>query len=139
MGYVYHTGELNWTNNLAEYQQAKHAYLKSAKLPSSSKYTQEDLDRGFNVSGLWSWSRHPNFACEMGIWITFYHWAAFSSQAFINYSLVGTIGYVLVFMASTPITESISAGKYPQYKEYQQLVGTFLPGVLGGVWKRKRN
>src|ERR1700744_4221794 len=97
----------------SEYQQAKHAYLKTAKLPINSKYTQEDLDRGFVVSGLWSWSRHPNFACEMSIWVTFYHWAGFASNALINWTVVGTIGYVLIFVGSTPLTESISASKYP--------------------------
>ena len=56
------------TDRVADYQGAKHAYLKSAKLPANSKYSQEDLDRGFVVSGLWSWSRHPNFAAEQAIW-----------------------------------------------------------------------
>jgi hypothetical protein len=30
----------------------------------------------------------------------------------------------------------LSAGKYPEYKEYQKLVGRFVPGVLGGVFRR---
>jgi steroid 5-alpha reductase family enzyme len=73
----------------------------------------------------------------MAIWITVYHWAAFMSKSYFNYSLAGTIGYFYIFMASTPLTESISASKYPQYKEYQQLVGRFMPGFLGGIFKRK--
>ena len=43
------------------------------------------------------------------------------------------ICYLLVFQGSTPITEWISGGKYPEYKLYQQWVGMFLP--LGPGWK----
>ncbi|KAF2664071.1 DUF1295-domain-containing protein [Microthyrium microscopicum] len=119
------------------YQNAKHAYLKSAKLPHNSQYTQEDLDRGFVVSGLWSWSRHPNLACEMFNWITLYQWAGFTSHSILNWTIFGTIAYVLIFIGSAPLTERISSGKYPQYKEYQQLVGKFLPSLLGGFRKSK--
>jgi steroid 5-alpha reductase family enzyme len=74
----------------------------------------------------------------MAIWITFYNWAAFASSALINWTMVGTVGYVLIFCGSTPLTEWISANKYPQYKEYQKLVGMFVPGLLGGLFKGKQ-
>lgn len=46
------------------------------------------------------------------------------------------IAYSLVFQGSTPITEYISAGKYPEYELYQKKVGRFLP-KLGGGWNEK--
>lgn len=49
----------------ADFQQAKKEYQKTAKPPP--KYLADDLDRGFVVTGLWSWSRHPNFAAEQGM------------------------------------------------------------------------
>ena len=119
------------TDRVADYQGAKHAYLKSAKLPANSKYSQEDLDRGFVVSGLWSWSRHPNFAAEQAIWFMFYQWGAFTSRSMINWTGVGILGLFGIFHGSTWLTEKISAKKYPQYKDYQKLVGRFLPGALG--------
>lgn len=119
------------TDHVADFQGAKHAYLKSAKLPSNSKYSQEDLDRGFVVSGLWSWSRHPNFAAEQAIWFMFYQWGAFTSRSMINWTGVGILGLFGIFHGSTWLTEKISAKKYPQYKDYQKLVGRFLPGALG--------
>jgi steroid 5-alpha reductase family enzyme len=118
---------------LVDYQTTKHNYLKTAKIPQGSKYSQVDLDRGFNVSGLWSWSRHPNFACEQTIWIVFYQWGAFASQSPLNWTVAGAIGLVGIFTASTWLTELITAKKYPQYKEYQRLVSKFFPGFLGGV------
>ena len=46
------------------------------------------------------------------------------------------ISYLLVFQGSTPITEWISGGKYPEYKSYKQRVGRFLP-KLGSGWNEK--
>lgn len=37
------------------------------------------------------------------------------------------VSYLLVFQGSTPITESVTGGKYPEYKFYQERVGKFLP------------
>lgn len=35
-----------------------------------------------------------------------------------------------IFQGSTSLTEAISAEKYPEYKEYQGLVGMFVPWPL---------
>ena len=43
---------------------------------------------------------------------------------------------MLVFQGSTPITEWISGGKYPEYELYKKRVGRFLP-KLGGGWNEK--
>jgi steroid 5-alpha reductase family enzyme len=40
----------------------------------------------------------------------------------------------LVFAGSTPLTEWISSGKYPEYKLYQQRVGKFIPSILAEGW-----
>jgi len=37
------------------------------------------------------------------------------------------MAYLMLFQASTWFTELITARKYPEYKEYQQRVGKFLP------------
>jgi steroid 5-alpha reductase family enzyme len=112
------------------YQQAKKRYQATAKLPVDSKYSAEDLDRGFVVSGLWSWSRHPNFAAEQAIWVVLYQWACYASDSLFNWTLTGAMGYLLLFQGSTWFTERISTGKYPEYKEYQRLVGRFIPKWL---------
>lgn len=36
----------------------------------------------------------------------------------------------MIFQGSTPLGEEISAGKYPEYKDYQRLVGRFLPKFM---------
>lgn len=40
---------------------------------------------------------------------------------------MGAMGYLLLFQASTWLTELISADKYPEYNDYQSRVGKFLP------------
>jgi hypothetical protein len=120
-----------------DFQTAKHAYLKTARIPADSKFSQTDLDRGFLVAGLWSWSRHPNFAAEQAVWLALYQWASISSQSLTNWTAIGIVNYLFLFQGSTWLTELLTAGKYPEYKEYQELVGMFLPSVLGGTWNRK--
>lgn len=49
--------------------------------------------------------------------------------------------YLILFQASTLLTESITAKKYPEYAEYQQRVGKFLPKLsteLPGDFSDKR-
>jgi len=112
------------------FQSAKKEYQETAKVPADSKYGAADLDRGFIVSGLWAWSRHPNFAAEQAIWILLYQWAAFESDAYLNWTFVGAGSYIALFQGSTWLTEMLSVQKYPEYREYQSLVGMFVPWPL---------
>lgn len=111
------------------YQEAKKKYQATAKIPADSKFTQEDLDRGFNVSGLWSWSRHPNFIAEQLVWVTLYQWGCYATEVYINWTFAGVLGYLAVFQGSTWLTELLTARKYPEYEEYQRLVGRFFPKI----------
>ncbi|KAK2747051.1 hypothetical protein FQN55_005320 [Onygenales sp. PD_40] len=112
-----------------KFQKAKKAYQQIARVPPEYKdtYTSDDLDRGFVVSGLWAWCRHPNFAAEQAVWLTLYQWSCIKSQQYYHWAGIGALCYVLLFQGSTMLTESITAGKYPDYKQYQLRVGKFIP------------
>ncbi|EFQ97454.1 hypothetical protein MGYG_00495 [Nannizzia gypsea CBS 118893] len=112
-----------------KFQQAKKQYQKTARMPAEYKdiFTSDDLDRGFVVSGLWAWCRHPNFVAEQAFWVTLYTWSAYRVESYFNWSGVGALCLVLLFQASTNLTESITASKYPDYKQYQARVGKFIP------------
>lgn len=110
---------------IPDYQNAKKEYQKTAKVPP--RFQQEDLDRGFIVTGLWSWSRHPNFAAEQSVWVVLYQWSCWVTDVYFNWTIVGALSYLILFQASTWFTELISAKKYPEYAEYQKRVGKFLP------------
>lgn len=111
------------------FQNAKKEYQKTARIPDQYKgqFTPEDLERGFVVSGLWSLSRHPNFVSEQAIWLTLYLWNCYRTDSYLQWTGLGVLGYLLIFQGSTRLTESISAGKYPEYSEYQARVGRFIP------------
>lgn len=112
----------------SDFQSAKASYLKTAKVPP--KFDQEDLDRGFVVTGLWSWSRHPNFVAEQAVWVVLYLWSCRVTDVFYNWTITGSISYLILFQSSTWFTELITAKKYPDYKEYQRRVGKFMPKLI---------
>ncbi|KAG6038526.1 hypothetical protein E4U41_004119 [Claviceps citrina] len=111
------------------YQNAKRQYNKDAKLPRG--WNQPDLDRGFNTSGLWAYSRHPNFLAEQTIWFVLYQWSCYATNSLYSWTFVGSGSLILLFQGSTWLTEAITASKYPEYAEYQSQVGMFIPKSLG--------
>ncbi len=82
------------------------------------------------ASGLWAYSRHPNCAAEQAIWLAFYQWSCSTTNVLYSWAGLGSALLVLLFQASTSLTERISSGKYPEYSEYQRQVGMFVPTGL---------
>ncbi len=69
-------------------------------------------------TGLWAYSRHPNFIAEQLVWVTVYAFSAIANQSLLNPSVVGPILLILLFVGSTNFTEEITSSKYPKYKDY---------------------
>lgn len=116
------------------YQTAKYKYRETAKVPAG--FDQKDLDLGFRTTGLFAYSRHPNFAAEQAVWVAMYQWACFETLSVWNWTFVGALSYLLLFQGSTRLTEGITSKKYPEYKTYQQKVGKFLPNIFGSGWDK---
>ncbi len=93
-----------------------------------------DYKRGFRTTGLWSFSRHPNFACEQLIWIMFYLFSVNATGSYLNWSIVGPVLLVVLFFNSAIFSEGISSRKYSEYKKYQDNVPMFL-GFPNRNWK----
>ncbi|KAL7950401.1 hypothetical protein V8C42DRAFT_306367 [Trichoderma barbatum] len=110
------------------YQTAKYKYKDTGKLTAG--YTSAELDRGFVASGLWGYSRHPNFFAEQTIWFMLYQWSCFATNTPYSWAGIGAVILVLLFQGSTNLTEGITSGKYPEYKAYQKHVGMFIPRTL---------
>ncbi|KAI8908343.1 hypothetical protein EDD86DRAFT_207346 [Gorgonomyces haynaldii] len=88
---------------------------------------------GFVQSGLWRFSRHPNFFCEQSLWWCLYGMSLGPSiygtipvASGIGYGIIGPFLLSLLFLGSTAFTEWITARKYPLYKVYQKRFWTFL-------------
>jgi len=87
----------------------------------------ESVKKGFLTEGWWKYARHPNFAAEQAIWICFYFFGVAASGKWINFTLIGPLLLVLLFMGSSQLTENISSSKYPEYEAYRKVVPRFLP------------
>jgi len=92
----------------------------------SNKY-RESLKKGFMTEGLWKYVRHPNFASEQAIWISFYFFGVAASGNWFNWTIIGPVLLVLLFIGSSHLTESISSKKYPEYAVYRKDVPKFVP------------
>jgi len=98
---------------------------------------EKELDRlplpyglGFNTRGPWAFMRHPNYLGEQGIWLCLYLFAVGAGVAhhgLFHWSATGPLLLVLLFMGSSALGESISAGKYPRYAGYAEQVFKYLP------------
>jgi len=118
---------------ISDQQQYNFQTSKYEKIKSKSEL-KGDYKKGFLTSGLWSYSRHPNFTCEQIIWIIFYLFSVSATGEILNWSIAGCILLVILFYNSAKFSEEISAAKYPQYKEYQMNVPMFF-GRFKSNWK----
>ena len=88
-------------------------------------------------SRLFAIVRKPAYACEQGIWISYYLFsvaAVHSTDGRLwNWSSGGFILLCLLFQGSGWLTEQISISKYPAYREYKKTVPLYLPN-LSTIW-----
>ncbi len=108
-----------------DFQTEKYRQLTDISSPFSGIY-----DKGFCTIGLWSKVRHPNYTAEQAIWFTYYFFSVAATGRWINWSLVGGILLILLFIGSSDFSEQISSGKYLEYKDYQKRVPRYLPFKL---------
>jgi steroid 5-alpha reductase family enzyme len=83
--------------------------------------------RGFIGTGLFRYSRHPNFFCEQGMWWSFYLFAVAASGRWLDWPIAGPAILSLLFQGSTTLTERITLKKYPDYAVYQRTTSRLLP------------
>ena len=117
---------------IADRQQNKFQVKKYEYLNSGMKLEElpEPYNRGFNVSGLWARSRHPNYIGEQLIWVGLYLFvvgAGVTHFGVFNWSIAGVMFLILIFVGSSRMAESISVNKYKEYEEYQRQVFRYLP------------
>lgn len=85
-------------------------------------------DKGFNTTGLWGVSRHPNYFAEQSVWCCFYLFTVGTGIGIINWSIIGALLLIVLFLGSSAFGEEISASKYPEYEQYCKKVSKFFPG-----------
>lgn len=89
----------------------------------------EEVAQPFIRTGLFRIARHPNYLCEMALWCVFYLFAVAASGQWIHWTGAGCLMLIALFVGSIPLGESIAAGKYPSYREYQAATPCVIPGL----------
>lgn len=114
---------------IADHQQMKFQTKKWDMIKSGMKLEElpEPYNLGFNTTGLWNYSRHPNYIGEQLIWIGVYLFVLGARIAFFDITIIACILLICVFIGSSRLAENISSSKYPLYKDYQKKVFKYLP------------
>ncbi len=79
-------------------------------------------------SGLWAWSRHPNYLGEIGFWVSLALFGIAAAPAQWWWLFVGVVVMVAMFLgASIPIMEKRSLQRRPQYADVIARVPKLVP------------
>lgn len=84
-------------------------------------------DSRFLTTGLWRFSRHPNFFFEQAQWWVFFLFGAIAAGSLAQWTVLGPVLLTLLFVGSTRFTESITLSKYPEYADYQAVTSAIVP------------
>src|SRR5665213_1448630 len=81
----------------------------------------------FLQSGLFRYSRHPNYFFELAQWWILFFLGVVAAGSLWQWTVVGAVLLTLLFIGSTRFTESITLGKYPNYVTYQRRTSPVVP------------
>jgi steroid 5-alpha reductase family enzyme len=107
---------------VADQQQWRFQNAKRAR-----KERGEAAGEDFITTGLFRFSRHPNFFCEMAIWWCFALFAPAAGAPVLDLAMLGALLLTLLFQGSTALTERLTLEKYPSYAEYQTRTSRLIP------------
>jgi steroid 5-alpha reductase family enzyme len=98
---------------------------------SAFKAKEENRER-FITSGLWGYSRHPNYFGEMLVWWGLFIYAVPFLQGAAFAVVIGPvfITLLLLFVSGIPLLERSAEAKYgddPAYREYQRRTSILVP------------
>lgn len=86
----------------------------------------------FVSTGLFRFSRHPNFFFEQAQWWMIAVFGIIAAGT-IPWTIIGAILLSVLFIGSTMLTESITISKYPEYADYQASTSQIIPWFPRGA------
>jgi steroid 5-alpha reductase family enzyme len=121
------------------FQSIKHSLTSAER----SRHVNPEIRQGFYQSGLFKFSRHPNYFAEQSMWVIVYlfslcgAWYADAaatapcvspaSCSYLNWTVIGCVQLILLFQGSMTFGESITLAKYPEYAAYQRTTSGCIP------------
>jgi steroid 5-alpha reductase family enzyme len=86
-----------------------------------------DFRPRFLTTGLFKFSRHPNFFFEQAQWWVLFFFGAVAAGSILQWTVLGALLLTGLFIGSTTFTESITRSKYPEYADYQATTSAVVP------------
>lgn len=118
------------------------AFLTGETIADQQQWSFQQWKRGeltagrepvrFVQTGLFRYSRHPNFFFEQAQWWVVALFGVSAAGA-VEWTVVGAVVLTLLFIGSTRFTESISRARYPEYADYQRRTSAVVPWWPGGA------
>jgi steroid 5-alpha reductase family enzyme len=99
------------------FHKVKHAEIAAGRTPNPQ----------FLQSGLFRFSRHPNYFFEISQWWVVYLFGAAAAAGLFEWTIAGAVLLTLLFVGSTRFTEKITLSKYPEYADYQRRTSAVIP------------
>ncbi len=91
-----------------------------------NQYQQRDDKPDVLDTGLWGWSRHPNYFGDSVVWDGAWLAATASAPGVWTFPAPVAMSYLLIFATGAKRTEA-RMQKRPGYRDYQERVALFLP------------
>ena len=87
----------------------------------------------FLQSGLFRYSRHPNYFFEIAQWWVLFLFGALAARSLLEWTVLGPFLLTLLFVGSTRFTEKISLSRYPEYELFQRSTSAVFPWFAQSV------
>jgi steroid 5-alpha reductase family enzyme len=110
-------GETIADNQQWAFQSSKRAQPVAGTTPPSQ----------FLQSGLFRYSRHPNYFFELAQWWVLFFMGVVAARSLLQWTVIGAVLLTLLFIGSTSFTEKITLSRYPEYAEYQRRTSPVIP------------
>ncbi len=118
-------GHLNWFNNLGILIWLLGFYFESTADSQLRKFLKNPKNKGkIMQSGLWAYSRHPNYFGEVTMW-----WGIWLLNLASNWwTIIGplTITYLILKVSGVPLLEKKYEGN-KEFEDYKKRVSVFVP------------
>jgi steroid 5-alpha reductase family enzyme len=85
------------------------------------------VEAPFLATGLFRYSRHPNFFFEQAQWWIYLLFPVAAGAGVLHLGALGAPLLTLLFLGSSRFTEAITLSKYPSYADYQRGTSMLVP------------
>lgn len=90
-------------------------------------FHRDNAAGGVLRTGLFRYSRHPNYFFEIAQWWVVFAFASIAAGTPFLWTGTGAVFLTLLFLGSTAVTEAISASRHPEFEDYKRVTSMLIP------------